>query len=195
MDGEELDTNIKISEYQKTSDTHRFKSYTILIIFILIIGGFVVLTGKYGPDFFGILIFLIILSMPVFVLLRNQLAFILPKKMADILLEVDDESRKGLEFDLDIDKPPLSRTEIISSIKEFQFPKLLKEVFKYIIIILLIIGGVMLLRKANNEYMVQRDGLIKILGSFLCFCIGGVILLDWEPSNKSSISVGNNNTS
>lgn len=194
MNGEELDTNIKISEYQKTAPEHRFKSYTLLIIIIAIIGGLIFITGKYGPDFFGLIIFFIIILMPVFVLFRNQLAFILPKRVGDILLDVDDKSRDSLEFDLDIEKPPLSREEIIENIKDFEFPKLLKQIFKYIIIVLLMIGSVMLLKKANIEYMIKNEGLIKILGSFLCLCIAGTILINWEPGSEAKITDNANNT-
>ena len=188
MDGEELDTNIKISEYQKKAPEHRFKSYTILIIVIAIVGGLLFVTGKYGPDFFGLVVFFIIILMPVFVLFRSQLAFILPKRVGDILLDVDDRNRNSLEFDLDIEKPPLSREEIVDKIKDFDFPKLLKQIFKYVIIILLMVGSIMLLKKANNEYMVKNEGLIKIVGSFLCLCIAGTLLLNWEPGSGGSIA-------
>ena len=98
MSEDELNTEIKISEYLKKNPVHRFKSYTIIIIVIVLILGLVFLTGAYGPDFFGIVIFLLIVSMPVIILFRYKLASILPKSISDNLLDIhhDDYKLKDL---------------------------------------------------------------------------------------------------
>lgn len=174
MSEDELNTEIKISEYLKKNPVHRFKSYTIIIIVIVLILGLVFLTGAYGPDFFGIVIFLLIVSMPVIILFRYKLASILPKTISDNLLDIHNDDSKLKDLDVTVDM-------------KFKTPKLVKEILVYTIIILLMIGSIMLLKKAQIEY-IRQSSYIYILGSLVCLTLAGVTLLDIEDSTTDSSS-------
>jgi hypothetical protein len=162
-EGEQLDTEIKISEYLKDNPTHRFKSYTIVIVFIVIILGLVFLTGAYGPDFFGFVIFIVIVSFPVLILFKYKLVSILPKSLSDKIIDMDYDDTKQIELDVNI--------------KKFRTPKLVKEILVYVVIILLMVGSILLMKKAHEEYIL-KSSVIYILGSLVCLIIAGITLLD-----------------
>lgn len=162
MDNKELDTDIKISEYLKKNPTQRFKSYTILIVFVLIFLGIIFLSGKIGPDIFGLVLFFAIVSLPILIIFRFKLASILPSVMADNILEIDHDDSKKRELKI-----------------RFDIPLILKQIMTYIVIILLLIGSIVLLYVSNNE-LITKESVIYILGAFVTQAIAGVIIMNFD---------------
>ena len=72
MGDEELN-DITMDSYIRKSPGKRFKSYTIGVIFTLIIIGCIFFIGTIGSDFFALLIFLLIISIPILILFRKKL--------------------------------------------------------------------------------------------------------------------------
>ena len=167
----ELDSNIKMSEYLKKNPTHRFKSYTITIVFILLVVGLIFLTGKVGPDLFGIVLFLVIVAMPVLILFRFQLASILPKTLSDNLMEIDHDDSKERELKVKV-----------------SIPLIIKQIMTYVVIVLLLLGSCILLYKSYNE-LVVKTSIIYILGAFISQAIGGIILLDFNNIIQSGTTI------
>lgn len=151
-------SDIEISQELRKNPTYRIKSYTMLLVCLLLLFGTIFMIGTFGPDFFALLIFLLIFSIPVILLLRNKLVHILPSFIGDSLLEIDHDS-----------KP---KRKITYSISQYA-----KEIGLYIMIIILLIGAFFLLRD-GYRILHEKESIKKILGSMLCVTIAGVILLE-----------------
>jgi len=160
MGDEELN-DITMDSYIRKSPGKRFKSYTIGVIFTLIIIGCIFFIGTIGSDFFALLIFLLIISIPILILFRKKLLNILPDFLSSSLLEIDNEEKNE------------------SLNPKFSISKWVKEAGIYITIVLLVITSIILLidfRKKLNE----KKTLYKILGGLLCVVFSGMLLLDIE---------------
>lgn len=167
----DVDSNIKISEYLKKNPTHRFKSYTITVVFILLVIGLIFLTGKVGPDLFGLILFIVIVSLPLVILFRYKLASILPKTLSDNLMEIDHDDSKERKLKIKV-----------------SIPLLIKQIMIYVVIVLLLIGSCILLYKSYNE-LVVKTSIIYILGAFISQALGGIILLDINNIIQSGTTI------
>ena len=84
-----MSSNITLIESSKKSPKMKFKSYVSVAVIILLVFLFVFMLGKIGGDFFAIIVFLFVISIPVLILLRHKLVGLLPKPFVDNLLEID----------------------------------------------------------------------------------------------------------
>tara|TARA_B100001142_G_C14100289_1_gene564942 strand:+ start:180 stop:662 length:483 start_codon:yes stop_codon:yes gene_type:complete len=154
--------DIKLSESIKQQPQYRIKSYTMVVLLIAIIIGFLLAVGRFGPDFFAILIFFVIMLIPVILLLRNKLVNILPTIISDNLLEIDHTEEK--QYDV-----------------KFNPSRYTKQVGMYIMIVILLIGSLFFLKKSKDGLKDDKEGkkiIYKILGALVCTTIAGVILLE-----------------
>jgi len=153
--------DVTMDSYIRKSPGKRFKSYTIGVIFVLIIIGCVFFIGTIGSDFFALLIFLLIISIPVLILFRKKLLNILPNFISNSLLEIDEEDKN----------------ENINP--QFSISKWVKEAAIYITIVLLLITSIIIFidfRKKINK----KKTVYKIIGGLLCIVLAGMLLLDIE---------------
>ena len=157
-------SDVQLSDTIKKDPKYRIKSYTILVIVIAVIIGFLLLVGRFGPDFFAILIFFVIMLIPVILLLRDKLSNILPSFISNSLLEIDhsEEKTKSLKFN------PSKYT---------------KQVGLYILIVILLIGSIIFIKKAGDGLRLKDEKetkkvIFKILGALICTTISGIILLE-----------------
>ena len=148
----------KVSETLVQPPNYRIKSYTMFTVLILLIIGFVLLVGVIGPDFFAILFFLFIMAIPVFILFRNKFINLLPSVISNNLLEIDHG----------IDK----KNKI-----QFNPSKYTKQVGLYLIIVILLIGAIVFLKKGHDKLEVKKS-IVKIIGGLVCIVVAGSILLE-----------------
>lgn len=151
-------SDIKLSEHIKTNTEYKIKSYTFFGILILILIGFLLMIGKFGPDFFALLVFLLIFSIPVILLFRNKLTNILPEFISKNLLEIDNSKTKEKKI-------------------KFSISKYVKEVAIYIMVCILLIGSGILIKNANSDFT-DKKCMYKILGAVSCSIIAGIVLLE-----------------
>jgi hypothetical protein len=148
----------KVSETLVESSKYKIKSYTMFTVFILLIIGFVLLVGVLGPDFFAIIFFLFIMAIPVLILFRNKFINLLPSFVSDNLLEIDHSTEKKNTI-------------------QFNPSKYTKQVGLYLIIVILLIGAIVFLKKGHDKLEVKKS-IIKIMGALICIVIAGCILLE-----------------
>jgi len=148
----------KVSETLVQPPKYKIKSYTMFTVFILVIIGFVLLVGVLGPDFFAIIFFLFIMVIPVLILFRDKFINILPSFLSNNLLEIDHSPDKK------------------NTIK-FNPSKYTKQVGLYIIIVILLIGAIVFLKKANDK-IDEKKIIMKIMGGLICIVVAGSILLE-----------------
>ena len=151
-------SDIEISETFTLSNNYKIKSYTLMVILILLILGVLFMVGQFGPDFFALLIFLIIMFIPVILLLKDKLIPILPKLISDNLLEIDHKETEVNKIN-------------------YSVSKYIKELGLYIMISVMLIGSLVFL-KTGNDNLDTQSSIYKILGSLVCIIIGGIILLE-----------------
>ena len=155
-------SDLQLSETIKQAPEYKIKSYTMVVVIVTIIIGFLITIGRFGPDFFAILIFFVIMLIPVVLLLRNKLVNVLPKIISDNLLEIDhsEEKQNNVKFN------PTRYT---------------KQLGMYIMIVILLVGSVIFLKKSMDGLKDNKIGkkiIYKILGSLICTVISGIILLE-----------------
>jgi hypothetical protein len=148
----------KVSETLVPPPQYKIKSYTMFTILILLIIGFVLLVGKLGPDFFAIIFFLFIMAIPVLILFRNKFINILPDFISSNLLEID-------------------HSEDTQNKVQFNPSKYTKQVGLYIIIVILLIGTIVFLKKGHDK-LDETKSIMKIMGGLVCTVIAGCILLE-----------------
>lgn len=162
-----MSSNITLIESNKKSPKMKFKSYIAAAVLVLLVLLFIFMLGSIGPDFFAMVIFLLILSFPVLILLRHKLVGFLPKSISDNLLEIDS----------DLDE---------SETRKFSVSLYTKQAGMYIITAALCIQAIMLLNNAKKN-IPQKDSIYKILGSAVSLIIAGIITLEisnpMKPSN------------
>ena len=147
----------KVSETLVEPSKYKIKSYTMFTVLILVIIGFVLLVGVIGPDFFAILFFLFIMAIPVLILFRNKFIKLLPNFISNNLLEIDHREKKNAI--------------------QFNPSKYTKQVGLYLIIIILLIGSIIFLKKGHDK-LDEKKSIIKIMGGLVCIVIAGSILLE-----------------
>lgn len=151
-------SNINILESVKSNPRYRMKSYTMTIILVALIIGFILLVGIFGPDFFALFIFLLIMAIPVILLLRDKLINVLPEFLSSRLIEIDHSEEEKNKV-------------------AFNPSKYTKQVGLYIIVSILLIGGGIFLNK-GNELLKEYKSIYKILGGLVCVVMAGSILLE-----------------
>jgi len=155
-------SDVQLSETIKQEPKYRIKSYTMVVVLIAIIIGFLLAIGRFGPDFFAILIFFVIMLIPVVLLLRNKLANVLPTIISENLLEIDHSEEKQYNV-------------------KFNPSRYTKQVGMYIMIVILLVGAIFFLKKSRDGLKNEKEGaksIYKILGGLVCSTIAGVILLE-----------------
>lgn len=161
-----MSSNISLIESSKRSPKMKFKSYISVAVLVLIILLFIFMLGRIGPDFFAMLIFLLILSFPLLVLLRHKLVGFLPKTISDNLLEIDS----------DLDE---------SETRKFSVSLYTKQAGMYIIVVALCIQAIVLLNNARKN-IPQKDSIYKLLGSAASLIVAGIITLEVSNPMKGS---------
>ena len=151
-------SDITINETLKKNPDYRIKSYTMTLLLIVVIIGFVLLVGAFGPDLFAILIFLIIMAIPVILLLRNKLINVLPSFVSNNLLDIDHRDKQ-------------------KNYVNYNTSKYTKQVGLYIMIVFMLIGAGLFLKKGNSEIS-EWNSLYKIIAALICLIIGGSVLLE-----------------
>ena len=149
--------NIKIDTIRKGTHKYKIKSYVYFIIVIALLLLVFVFLGGIGNDFFGLMIFLIMMLLPVLMLFRNKLPSVMPEFLANSLFEIDYSAEQSVS--------PYS-----ISLRNQQYAKLFS-------IVVLIIGAIVLIadyRKKLGDKMV----FYKIMGSLACLIMAGIILSD-----------------
>ena len=81
--------NIKIDTIRKGTHKYKIKSYIYFIIVIALLLLVFVFLGGIGNDFFGLMIFLIMMILPVLMLFRNKLPSVMPEFLANSLFEIE----------------------------------------------------------------------------------------------------------
>ena len=155
-------SDLQLSQTIKEEPEYKIKSYTVVVVLVSIIIGFLLAIGRFGPDFFAIIVFFVIMLIPVVLLLRNKLVHILPTIISDNLLEIDHSEEKQHKI-------------------AFNPSRYTKQVGMYIMIVILIIGALFFILKSKNSLDDEKIGkkvIYKILGGLLCTVIAGVILLE-----------------
>ena len=153
-----MSSNITLIESSKKSHKMKFKSYVSVAVLTLLFLLFIFMLGKIGPDFFAIVIFLFVISIPIIILLRHKLAGLLPKVISDNLLEID----------TDLDE---------SEGRKYSISLYTKQAGMYIIVAALCIQSVILLNNAKKN-LAKREAVYKILGSAASLIIAGIIVLE-----------------
>jgi len=148
----------KVSETIVPPPQYKIKSYTMFTVLILLIIGFMLLVGKLGPDFFAIIFFLFIMGIPVLILFRDKFINILPEFLSSNLLEIDHNPNKQNKV-------------------QFNPSKYTKQVGLYIIIVVLLIGSIIFLKKGHDK-ITETKSIMKIMGGLICTVIAGCILLE-----------------
>ena len=153
-----MSSNITLIESSKKSHKMKFKSYVSVAVLTLLFLLFIFMLGRIGPDFFAIVIFLFVISIPIIILLRHKLAGLLPKAISDNLLEID----------ADLDE---------SEGRKYSISLYTKQAGMYIIVAALCIQSVILLNNAKKN-LAKRETVYKILGSAVSLIIAGIIVLE-----------------
>ena len=151
-------SDIEISENSVLSQNYKIKSYTLMAVLMLLVLGVLFMVGQFGPDFFALLIFLVIMFVPVILLLKDRLIPILPSLISDNLLEIDHSNKEKNNIN-------------------FNTSKYTKELGLYIMIVVFLIGSVVFLKKGYKNIDTYKS-IYKILGSLVCTIMGGIILLE-----------------
>jgi hypothetical protein len=151
-------SDIEISENSVLSQNYKIKSYTLMAVLILLVLGVLFMVGQFGPDFFALLVFLVIMFVPVILLLKDRLIPILPSLISDNLLEIDHSNKEKNNIN-------------------FNTSKYTKELGLYIMIVVFLIGSVVFLKKGYNNIDSYKS-IYKILGGLACTIMAGIILLE-----------------
>ena len=114
-----------------------------------------VILGGIGNDFFGLMIFLLIMLMPVLLLFRHQLPSVMPDFLSNSIYEIDNRPEREL--------PAYAISE-----KNKQYAYIFSAV-------VLIIGSIVLIadyRKNIGDKMI----FLKIMSSVLCLIFAGILV-------------------
>ena len=152
-------SGVQVNEIVSQNPQTRIKSYIRLILLFLVLFGVLFIVGSVVPEFLVLIVFLLLMSAPVIILLRNRLVGILPDFIGNSLLEIDKSNEEETQ--------------------SYSVSKYYKQIISIIFIILLIIGSVNYLKQFINKYT-ERKAITKFLGSFICLIIGGITILELE---------------
>lgn len=154
MSNNELE-DIKIDTVRRGTKTYRIKSYVIFLILIAVIFLVLLFLGSFGNDLFGLVVFLLIFSVPVMLIFRNKLPSVLPDFITDSLYEVDESIE---------DSQPIYNV----STRTTQLANLFG-------VVVLLLGAIVLIIKYRNQ-IEDPMCFYKIMGSMICLVFAGIML-------------------
>ena len=82
-------SGVQIDEIVSQNPKTRIKSYLRLILLFLVLFGVLFIVGSFVPEFLVLFVFLLLMSAPVILLMRNKVVGILPDFIGNSLLEID----------------------------------------------------------------------------------------------------------
>ena len=153
-------SGVQVNEIVAQNPKTRIKSYLRLVLLLLVLFGVLFIVGSIVPEFLVLFVFLLLMSAPVIILLRNKLIGILPDFIGSSLMEIDnrnEEEKRG----------------------NYSISLFYKQVLVIILVILKIAGSVNYLKQFIKEYT-EKKSIMKFLGSFICIVIGGLATLEIE---------------
>ena len=147
--------DLKIDTIRKGSVKYRIKSYIYFMLLLLIVFIVFILLGGIGNDFFGLIIFLIVMLMPVLLLFRNKIPSIIPDFIADSVYEIDNRPETQLA--------------------PYQISQKNKEYAMIFSIVVLIIGSVVLIADYRKN-IGDKMCFFKIAASVICLIVAGIMV-------------------
>jgi len=157
-------SGVQIDEVVSQNPKTRIKSYLRLILLFLVLFGVLFIVGSFVPEFLVLFVFLLLMSAPVILLMRNKVAGILPDFIGNSLLEIDNRNE-------DEKKPSYSVSLYY------------KQVLSIIFSVLLFAGGINYLKQFIKQYT-EKKSIMKFLASFICLTLGGLTALELENLNN-----------
>ena len=155
-------SDIKLSESNTASQNYKIKSFTGYAVLILLVIGALLLSGKLGPNFFVIVLFVLIVLIPVFIIFRKNLVHVLPKPLSDNLLEIDEKQEEAKKQK-----------------KVYKTKRVTKEIGMYILVTVLLLGAFFQLYLTKYAIK-EKKSLYTIFGALACIILSGVIILEFE---------------
>ena len=155
-------SDIKLSESNSPAEKYKLKSLMGYVILIIIIIGVLLISGKLGPNFFVVILFILIVLIPVFIIFRKNLVHVLPKPLTDNLLEIDERQEENKK-----------------KRRPYKIKRITREIGMYVLVTVLLIGALFQLyitRKAIKD----KKSLYTIFGALGCIVLAGVIILEFE---------------
>jgi hypothetical protein len=164
-----MDPNvIKLNEVvDNKGEIKMIKHNVFLVVFFILIIGFLFIIGKFGQDGLAFFIFIIFLMVPVIVMYRNKLPRYIPYPLRSLFKDDDLAEPKD------------------NIIKNKNVSKLSKQIFIIIAITLLLIGSIILILSMNGDLRVDipadisiKNGtLSKIFSALICLIIAGILVV------------------
>ena len=152
-------SNAEMKVIVKDNPKYRIKSMLTIIVLVLILVGVIFFMGTIIPEFFVFILFLLILSLPIILLLRQKIYDFVPVFIKNSLLEIDDSDK--------VEKKPIN------------ISRKYKQILALVFVSLLFIGSINYLKKFHKN-LAERKSITKFLGSFVCIVLAGITLLDIE---------------
>lgn len=157
-----MSNNIKLSESNDAAQKYKLKSFTGYAILILLVIGALFVSNKLGPNFFVVVLFILIVLIPIFIIFRKNLAYVLPKPLTDNLLEIDE-----------------SIEETKRSKRVYKTKRINREIGMYFLASVLLLGAG--LQLYLTKYSInEKKSLYTIFGALACIILSGVIILEFE---------------
>ena len=153
-------SGVQIDEVVSQNPKTRIKSYLRLILLFLVLFGVLFIVGSFVPEFLVLFVFLLLMSAPVILLMRNKVVGILPDFIGNSLLEIDNRSE-------DEKKP------------NYSVSLYYKQVLSIVFSVLLFAGGINYLRQFIKQYT-EKKSIMKFLASFICLTLAGLTALELE---------------
>ena len=144
----------------KENPQYKIKSVLTIIILLLIVIGVILFMGTIIPEFFVFIIFLLILSLPIILLLRQKIYDFVPEFIKNSLLEIDQKDDE-------------TKTQVVNVSKKY------KQILILVFCFILFCGSVNYLKKFSTN-LAERKSISKFLGSFVCIVIAGIAILEIE---------------
>ena len=153
-------SGVQIDEIVSQNPKTRIKSYLRLILLFLVLFGVLFIVGSFVPEFLVLFVFLLLMSAPVIILLRNRISGILPDFISNSLMEIDNRNEEEKK-------------------QNYNVSLYYKQVLSIIFSFLLFVGGINYLRQFIKQYT-EKKSIIKFLASFVCITLGGLTALELE---------------
>lgn len=148
-------TDVQINSIQSSTKEYKIKSIFKFSLLIIVLLAIIMIMGRYLPEFFVLIVFLLILSMPVIILLRKKLYGIVPDFVKDSFLEIDQQ------------------IENKNKQKKNYVTRFYKQIVLIIFVFFLFAGGLYNLLAFNREFE-NKKSITKFLGAFVCIVISGI---------------------
>lgn len=157
-------SGVQIDEVVSQNPKTRIKSYLRLILLFLVLFGVLFIVGSFVPEFLVLFVFLLLMSAPVILLMRNKVVGILPDFIGNSLLEIDNRSEE--------EKKP-----------NYSVSLYYKQALSIVFSVLLFAGGINYLRQFIKQYT-EKKSIMKFLASFICLTLAGLTALELENLNN-----------